>query len=83
MNHVELHFCPTAKDAARLEYAGLPRYDLHPEPCGSCSARTGEVLNRDGESVAWKPFAVVVWDTGLDVLCNRCLKPVDKVLTKR
>lgn len=78
--HIELHYCPTARDAARLQHGGLPRYDIEPTKCGACMARVGEVENRDGTVVAWKPFAVVVSETVIDVVCGKCLKPVDKVL---
>lgn len=81
--HVELHFCRTAKDAARLEYAGLPRYDIEPSRCGACHARVGEVNGSNEETVFWKPLTVVVWDTGVDVLCERCTSPVDKITTAR
>lgn len=80
--HVELHFCPTARDAARLQHAGLPRFDLEPSKCGACNARVGEVNGEDG-AVFWKPLTVVVWEDGVDVLCERCVRPVDKVTGKR
>jgi bacterioferritin-associated ferredoxin len=82
MTHVELHICKTAREAEYLAHAGLPRYDLEPSKCGSCQNTVGEVFNRDGESVAWRPLTVVVWDNGLDVLCGKCTKAVDTVLAK-
>ncbi|UVG35060.1 hypothetical protein SEA_CECE_311 [Microbacterium phage Cece] len=77
--HVELHFCHTARDAAALEKAGLPRYDLEPTRCGNCNARCGELHGDD--AVTWRPLAVVVWETGVSVLCGRCLKCVEKILS--
>ncbi len=77
--HLELHYCPTAKDAARLQYGGLPRYDIEPAACGACHARVGEV-NGQGETVSWRALTVVVWDNGVDVLCARCTKPVQKLV---
>ena len=76
--HVELHFCRTARDAALLATAGLPRYDLEPEKCGACNARVGEVNGKE-DAVFWKPLTVVVWEDGVDVLCERCVRQVDKV----
>lgn len=82
MYHVELHRCPTAQDAAQLQHAGLPRYDIETTACDHCGKRCGEVSNRDGETVAWRPLTVVVWDDGLAVLCGACTVPVDKILAK-
>lgn len=79
--HIELHYCRTARDSARLEHGGLPRYDLEPTRCSGCGTWIGEVANRDGTAVAWRPFAVVVWEDGLDALCvGRCLKALDKII---
>lgn len=80
--HVELHVCRTAKDAARLEYAGLPRYDIEPSHCGACNARVGEVNGTEG-AVFWRPLTVVVWENGVDVLCGKCTGPVDKLTKNR
>ena len=80
MMHVELHYLETARDAAMLSTAGLPRYDLEPVHCGNCSARCGEVHNQSGDTVAWKPFVVVMNGESIGTLCQRCVRPVDKAL---
>lgn len=80
--HVELHLCRTAHEAAQLAHGGLPRYDLEPSACDNCHARVGEVNGRDG-AVFWKPLVVVVWEDGIAALCERCLRPVDKVVKNR
>lgn len=82
--HIELHTCLTSKDAARLGHAGLPRYDIETGTvCGTCNRRVGEVQNSTGESVAWKPLTVVVWESGIGVLCAACTKSVDKLVSNR
>lgn len=83
MRHIEAHYLESARDAAMLATAGLPRYDLEPVKCGSCSARCGEVFNPNGESVAWKPFAVVLNGETIATVCGRCFRYVDKSLANR
>lgn len=80
--HVELHRCPTAKDAARLWTAGLPRYDIEPSTCGACNRRVGEVVGSTDAARSWIPLTVVLWDDGIDVLCGKCTLGVDKVLAR-
>ena len=79
MRHIELHILPTARDAARLETAGLPRFDLEPSECGACRVRVGEVSGSD-DAVFWRPFGVILDGETVDVLCKKCLSPFDKVL---
>jgi len=83
LQHIEIHICETATDAARLGAAGLPRYDIEPSVCDSCNRRVGEVLNGNGESVAWKKLGVLLNGDDIAILCGTCLKPVDKALTVR
>lgn len=78
--HVELHFCRTATDAEHLGHGGLPRYDLEPSKCDACGARVGEVQGQ-GDTISWKPLAVVLWDEGIAALCTRCVKPITKVIS--
>ena len=81
MTHIEVHICNTARDAAYLSNAGLPRFDLEPgTKCSACTRRVGEVLNRDGDSVGWKRLGVVLTGDRIDVLCGTCLRPFDKLL---
>lgn len=79
MRHLEIHYCESARDAASLQYAGLPRYDLNPEPCGACKARTGEILGRD-ETVSWRAFGVLLDGETVTVVCRKCLTAVDRAL---
>ena len=80
IRHVEIHILPTAKDAARLEHAGLPRFDLEPTACGACNARVGELNNESDQPIAWRPFGVILDADTVDVLCRKCLAPFDKIL---
>ena len=80
MRHIESHYVESDRDAASLVTAGLPDYRLAPERCGSCGIRTGEIFNTYGDSVAWKPFAVVLDGDRIAVVCNRCFNGVDKAL---
>lgn len=77
--HVEIHWCETATDAARLEHAGLPRLDLEANRCTSCDAPVGEVHGL-GETVSWKPCGLVLNGDRIGVLCRRCFRPIDKSL---
>lgn len=79
MRHIEIHFCETARDAASLQHAGLPRYDLEPSPCSACGAKTGEVEGR-GDTVSWRPFGVLLDGETVTVICRKCLSQVDKAL---
>lgn len=82
MTHIEIHWCETATDAARLAYAGLPRLDLEPHRCSACNARVGEV-NGQGDTVSWKPCGLLLDGENIGVLCRRCFAPVDKALSNR
>jgi len=82
MSHVEIHWLETATDAARLEYAGLPRLDLEPSQCTACNARVGEVNGTNGD-VFWKPCGLVLNGDAIGTLCRKCFAPVDKSLTAR
>jgi hypothetical protein len=82
MSHIEIHWCETATDAARLEYAGLPRLDLEPTECTACHARVGEVTGTNGD-VFWKPCGLVLNGDAIGVLCRGCFRPVDKALQAR
>lgn len=77
--HVELHYCATATEAEHLGHGGLPRYDLEPSKCDACGARVGEVQGQ-GDTVLWRPLAVVLWEDGIATICARCVKPVIKAL---
>lgn len=79
--HIEVHYCATARDAALLGQAGLPRYDLEGGTCGACKARIAEVENLNGKTVGWRPFGVVLTGELTDVLCARCLRPVLRLTT--
>lgn len=80
--HTEIHFCATATDAARLATAGLPRLDLEPQTCGSCSARVGEVNGQDGV-VFWRACGLVLDGDRIATVCGKCLAGIDKALTAR
>lgn len=82
MVHVEIHWCETATDAARLQHAGLPRLDLEPSHCSACNARVGEVTGLE-DTVTWKPCGLVLNGETIGVLCRRCYAPVDKALKNR
>lgn len=79
MRHIEIHYCESARDAASLQYAGLPRYDLEPTTCAACGAKTGEIEGR-GETVTWRPFGVVLDGDAITTVCRKCLTAVDKAL---
>lgn len=80
MIHIEAHYLETARDAASLEHAGLPRYDLETGTvCGSCSVTVGEIVGTEDETVAWRPFAVVLTGEKIDTVCKRCLRTVLEV----
>lgn len=79
MRHIEIHFCETARDAASLQHAGLPRYDLEPSACAACKVKTGEVESQHG-TVVWRPFGVVLDGDAITTVCRRCLAGVDKAL---
>lgn len=79
LSHTEIHWCATAKDAARLAYGGLPRLDLSPQKCGACTAHCGEVQGLDG-TVTWRACAVALDGERIAVICGRCLKALDKAL---
>jgi hypothetical protein len=71
LSHIEIHVVETAADAVELDLAGLPRIDLEPQECGSCSEPCGEVLERNGK-VSWKPCAIALNETRLAVICLTC-----------
>lgn len=79
MRHIEIHYCETARDAASLQHAGLPRYDLEPTRCGACNGTTGEVEGSGG-TVSWRPFGVVLDGDTITTVCRKCLTAVDKAL---
>lgn len=79
MRHIEIHFCETARDAALLATAGLPRYDIEPSACAACGAKTGEQDGKHG-TVVWRPFGVVLDGDAITTVCRRCLAGVDKAL---
>lgn len=79
MIHIEIHYLETARDAALLATAGLPRYDLEPSACAACKVKTGEVESQHG-TVVWRPFGVVLDGDAITTVCRRCLAGVDKAL---
>lgn len=79
MTHIEIHWCETATDAARLELAGLPRLDLEPNRCSGCNARVGEVNGQEG-TVSWKPCGLVLNGDTIGVICRRCFSTVAKTV---
>ncbi len=81
-SHVEIHWCETASDAARLGYAGLPRLDLEPNRCTACNAQVGEVTGLN-ETVSWKPCGLVLNEDSTGVICRKCFAGVDKALQAR
>ena len=78
MRHIEMHYLETARDAALLANGGFPRYDIEQSKCDSCGSNTGEVQGQN-DVVAWRPFAVIVWESGIAAACSRCIKPVIKI----
>lgn len=79
LRHIEIHYAETARDAAELRHAGLPRYDLEPSRCASCKARIGEVQG-SGEAMFWKPLGVVLDGETVTVVCGKCLRSIDTAL---
>lgn len=79
MIHYEIHYCETARDAAELRHAGLPRYDLEPTDCSACGVRVGEVNGTNG-AVFWRPLGVALNGDSIAVLCRTCLRPVTAAL---
>lgn len=82
MTHVEIHWCETATDAARLQYAGLPRLDIEPSKCGACNTQVAEIEGRNG-TVSWRPCGLVLNGETIAVICARCFNGVDKALRNR
>lgn len=79
MRHIEVHYCETARDAAQLQHAGLPRYDLEPSKCAACNSRVGEIDGQRGV-VFWRPLGVVLDGETVTVICAKCLSQIDKAL---
>lgn len=79
LRHIEIHYAETARDAAELQHAGLPRYDIEPSKCAACSSRVGEVQGQ-GDTVFWRPLGVVLDGETVTVICAKCLKQIDKAL---
>jgi len=84
VKHIEIHYCETARDAALLATAGLPRFDLEPTACAACNARVAEVNGeKDTDAVFWRAFGVILNGETVTAVCAKCLRPVDKALAAR
>lgn len=79
LRHIEIHYAETARDAAELQYSGLPRYDIEPSKCAACLSRVGEVQGQNG-TVSWRPLGVVLDGDAVTVVCGKCVRSIDKAL---